>query len=288
MIEKSIDKLQMIGKGEEILKNAAIQDWKFDVKYLIEEIYGKKFSNFLFSQEDEIDKKFLRKFFSAIEKRTKNIPLAYIFGRKFFYRNYFFVSKSTLIPRQDSEILVEKALEFANELSKSKKVKILDICSGTGCLGLSLGKEIINSDLTFLDISKNAMKICEKNAKFLELEDRSRFVIGNILKDDILDKFNEKFDIILYNPPYIRKNEILKLDLEVQMEPKKALDGGRDGLKFYKRLRFIIENFLEKNGKIFIEIAHNQANDVQKILGKNCEVFKDLNEKDRIVIRNFY
>ena len=194
----------------------------------------------------------------------------------------FFVDENVLIPRQDTEILVEEVIKIAN---KNNSIKILDLCTGSGAIAVSLAKYIENSEITAVDISEKALGIAKRNAKINKVENKITFV-----KSDLFNNLaNNKFDIIVSNPPYIKKQTIKTLEKQVQKEPLIALDGGEDGLDFYKK---IIKNayiFLKYNGYLCFEIGYDQKQEVIDLIVKeekyiNTYSKKDLYDNDRIVI----
>lgn len=284
--------LSILNKAEQLLKIANFKDYKFEAKYILEEIINIKISEYLFKFGNQISSSKRKLFFKKIQLRIdRNLPLAYLFKRKFFYKNYFSVNKNCLIPREDSECIIEKVKEIVNSNKiKKDKLNIIDICSGSGCLGISILQEYINkiNVMYFLDISKKALYLSKKNLLNIipkkEYNYEVKFLNKNILQDI---KLNKKFDIILFNPPYIKTKDILKYDKQLKHEPILALDGGKDGLIFYKRLFFIIEFLLEDNGYLIIEIGFSQKEEIEKIIKnyKNIEYIfnKDYNNKFRIL-----
>ncbi len=220
-----------------------------------------------------------------LEKRCNGIPYAYIVGHKEFMKLDFEVNSSVLIPRDDTEVLVEKVIEIASNISKNE-VKILDLCTGSGCIAISLDKNILNAKVYASDISKKALEVAMRNAKKNDAE--ITFIKSDLFKeidDDI------KFDIIVSNPPYIKTDVIDTLQKEVkENEPIIALDGGADGLLFYERIIKDAKAHLEKDGCLAFEIGYDQAKEVSNLLKennyKNIKVFKDFSENDRVVIAN--
>ena len=170
----------------------------------------------------EYTKKEFQKYIKIIKKRASKIPYAYIVGHKEFMKLDFEVNKNVLIPRDDTEILVE-------EVIKLDKKKILDMCTGSGCIAVSLANYIKDSEVDAVDISKKALKIAKLNAK-------NNNVFINFIKSNLFKKVKEKYDVIVSNPPYIKKEDLNNLQEEVKKEPIKALDGGKTGLDFYKKI----------------------------------------------------
>lgn len=214
-------------------------------------------------------------FFNLLEERVQRIPFAYIVGHKEFMKLVFKVNSDVLIPREDTEVLVYEAL-------KTKKNKVLDMCTGSGCIAISIADYIgENADVTAVDISENALKIAESNA-----------YVNNVnvkfIKSDLFENVNEKFELIVSNPPYIKRDVIQNLQSEVKKEPILALDGGESGLEFYEKIISEAKNYLLDNGILMFEIGYDQAEDVTKLLEENLykdiKVIKDLSGNDRVVI----
>ncbi|MDC0861315.1 peptide chain release factor N(5)-glutamine methyltransferase [Alphaproteobacteria bacterium] len=185
-----------------------------------------------------------------LKKRLEGMPLAKIINQKGFWNDIFYTNEDTLDPRADSEVLVESIIKDYDAI-KTKKINFIDLCSGTGCLGLSLLKELPNSHCLFIDISPKAMKINQLNAKLLNQESRSTFLISDLLSDPNLKLSDIKF--IVANPPYIRSPDIKKLNNETSYDPLLALDGGSDGCDFY---RSIIDQlkYLKYKGDLYLEV----------------------------------
>lgn len=228
---------------------------------------------------DEIQEK---QYFEAIDKIKKGFPIEHITHQKEFMKLNFFVDENVLIPRQDTEILVEEVIEIANKIGAGK---ILDLCTGSGAIGISLAKYLPNSGLTLVDISKEAMQIAKKNASINEVENQITFIYSNLF--DNLE--SQKFDIIVSNPPYIKTEDIKHLENQVKKEPYIALNGGQDGLDFYRKIIKEAYKYLNKGGYLCLEIGFDQKYDVIELI-ENEEKFedtyskKDLYDNDRIII----
>lgn len=269
---------QAITKGMIMLKSNNVESPKLKARLLLQYVLDKP--NIIVYDNKEIDKQQQWQYFVNIEKLTKGVPLQHITHRQEFMKMDFFVDENVLIPRPDTEILVEEVIKIAQ---KYNSPRILDLCTGSGAIAISLKKFVPNADITAVDISEKALEIAQKNAKKLETK-------INFLKSDLFDKLdNKKFDIIVSNPPYIRKDEIKKLSEEVQKEPKIALDGGEDGLDFYRIITEQAINYLKTGSFLCFEIGYNQKNDVIKIIEdeqnyKNTYCKKDLYGNDRIII----
>ena len=193
----------------------------------------------------------------------------------------FYVNENVLIPQPDTEILVEETIEKIKNLM-SNNIKILDLCTGSGAIAISIAK--LMSNITATDISEKALKIAKTNAQNNNVQNKIKFINSNMFQN-----INEKFDVILSNPPYIETNTIKTLSKEVQNEPKLALDGGQDGLEFYRIIAKNAHKHLNKNGIIMLEIGYNQRKAVTQIFEetkkyKNIECKKDYSNNDRIII----
>lgn len=271
---------QAITKGMIMLKSNNVESPKLKARLLLQYVLDKPRQYIIVYDNKEIDKQQQWQYFVNIEKLTKGIPLQHITHRQEFMKMDFFVDENVLIPRPDTEILVEEVIKIAQ---KYNSPRILDLCTGSGAIAISLKKFVPNADITAVDISEKALEIAQKNAEKLEAK-------TNFVKSDLFDKLdNKKFDIIVSNPPYIRKDEIKKLSEEVQKEPKIALDGGEDGLDFYRIIAEQAINYLKTGSFLCFEIGYNQKNDVIKIIEdeqnyKNTYCKKDLYGNDRIII----
>lgn len=271
---------QAITKGMIMLKSNNVESPKLKARLLLQYVLDKPRQYIIVYDNKEINKQQQWQYFVNIEKLTKGIPLQHITHRQEFMKMDFFVDENVLIPRSDTEILVEEVIKIAQ---KYNSPRILDLCTGSGAIAISLKKFVPNADITAVDISEKALEIAQKNAEKLEAK-------INFVKSDLFDKLdNKKFDIIVSNPPYIRKDEIKKLSEEVQKEPKIALDGGEDGLDFYRIIAEQAINYLKTGSFLCFEIGYNQKNDVIKIIEdeqnyKNTYCKKDLYGNDRIII----
>ena len=271
---------QAITKGMIMLKSNNVESPKLKARLLLQYVLDKPRQYIIVYDNKEIDKQQQWQYFVNIEKLTKGIPLQHITHRQEFMKMDFFVDENVLIPRPDTEILVEEVIKIAQ---KYNSPRILDLCTGSGAIAISLKKFIPNADIIAVDISEKALEIAKRNAEKLEAK-------INFVKSDLFDKLdNKKFDIIVSNPPYIRKDEIKKLSEEVQKEPKIALNGGEDGLDFYRIITEQAINYLKTGSFLCFEIGYNQKNDVIKIIEdkqnyKNTYCKKDLYGNDRIII----
>ncbi len=231
--------------------------------------------------EQKVNNLIIEEYNDAISKLIKHIPLQYITNHKEFMKLDFYVDENVLIPRSDTEILVEEVINNCNKNVKND-CKILDLCSGSGAIGISIAKYIENSQVICSDISQKALEIAKNNAHQNNVKN-IEFIYSNMFEN-----IEEKFDIIVSNPPYIKKEIIEKLDKEVQNEPHIALDGGSDGLDFYRIIVNEAYNHLNKCGKLYLEIGYDQKEEVIDLLEKsghyaNIYSKQDLYGNDRIV-----
>lgn len=222
------------------------------------------------------------KYFKEVERVSKGIPLQHITHQQEFMKMNFYVNKDVLIPRPDTEVLVEEVIQIAKKINAKK---ILDLCTGSGAIAISLAKYIKDSQITAIDISKEALKIAERNAKNNQVDQQIVFLSSDLWKE--VPK--EKYDIIVSNPPYIKREIIKTLDHEVQKEPSIALDGGWDGLDFYRKIVHQSYEFLKYKGYLCLEIGYDQKIDVIELIEqeeKYSDIYgkKDLYGKDRVII----
>lgn len=273
---------QAIIKGTTILKLDNISTPKMKTRLLLQYVLKKPRQYLIVYDNKELTKKEEQEYLKYIQMVKNGEPIEHITHQKEFMKLNFYVDKNVLIPRQDTEILVEEIIKIAKHI---KAKKILDLCTGSGAIAISLAKYIDNIQITALDISSKAIDIATKNARINNVEDRITFVESNLF-DSLAE---EKYDIIVSNPPYIKRKVIEKLDKEVRKEPIIALDGGEDGLDFYRK---IIDNgykYLKYGGYIGLEIGYDQKEDVTKIIKekqhyKNTFCKKDLYDNDRVII----
>jgi len=273
---------EILKQGSNILKINSIKSSNLDSEILLSSILKLDRSDLILNLDKKIKIKEKLFFFNLIERRRKKEPIAYITGYKEFWRNKFKVDKNVLIPRPDSEILVEQVLK---ETYISCKKKILDIGTGSGCIILSLLRERRRCFGVGIDISKNAIKLAKCNAKMQHLNNRIRFLNSDI--DNI--HYGDKYDLIISNPPYIKLHNISYLDKDVKdYEPMIALNGGIDG---YSKIRLVIKkssDLIKKKGKLFLEIGKDQTRETLKILKlngfHNNKIVKDLANNNRCIV----
>ena len=280
--------LYAINHGVEILKNNSIESAKLDSEILMSSIIGKERTFILLNQNKNVDKNHFDKFKRLIDQRSKGEPIAYLIGKKDFWNYEFKINKDVLIPRPDSELLIEEVLK----LTKNKnKLKLLDIGVGSGCILLSILNEKKDFSGVGIDISKKCINLSKINALDLKIDTRVKF-----FKTDV-DNFNYgKYDLIVSNPPYISRFDLKYLDKEViNFEPKLSLDGGLDGLSVLNKVIRKASKLIKINGVLILEIGFNQRERVKKILRNKGfyinKVIKDYANNDRCIIstkKNLY
>ena len=272
---------EAIKKGDAILRDSGIKSYKIDSEILMSRVIKKNRADIILNSKTELSQKDYNFYENLIIQRSKQKPIAHLTGKKEFWKYEFSVTKDVLIPRPDTEIIVEKTLK----LTKNKnKLKVLEIGIGSGCILLSILKERKSFSGTGIDISKKTIEICKINCKNLGLSSRVK-----LLKTDIDNFRYGKYDLIISNPPYIKKFDLKYLEKEVSFyEPKPALDGGLDGLSGLKKVILNSSKLIKKNGKLVLEIAFDQAESVKSILKQNefyiNEIIKDLSKKNRCII----
>lgn len=277
--------MEAIKKGMIELKNENIESPKLKSRLLMQFILNKPRQYVIVNDMQELNLAEQKKYFDLIAKLKCGFPLEYITHQKEFMKLNFFVNENVLIPRQDTEILVEEVISIAKNINANK---ILDMCTGSGAIAVSLAKYLPQTEIVAVDISSDALKIAKKNAINNEVENQITFI-----NSDLFVNLNEeKFDIIVSNPPYIKRNVIEYLDKEVKKEPHIALDGGDDGLYFYKKIISESYQYLKYKGYLCLEIGFDQKIDVIELI-ENEEKFeniyskKDLYDNDRIIIARY-
>ena len=272
---------EILKVGEKFLKNSKIRNANLDTELILSKTINKKREEILLNIKKNIKNTDIIKFKNDLARRKQKEPLAYILGHKHFWRYKFLTNKSVLIPRPDTELLVEEALKC---IPHNKSKKILDIGTGSGCIIISLQKERPKCVSTALDISLKAINVAKNNAKLHQLENKINFINIDI------DKYKSyNYDLIISNPPYISDIELSRLDDDIKLhEPKVALSGGSDGLREIKKVIIKSKKLLKINGKLIIEIGYKQKNQSMKILNENGfyvnKVSKDISGIDRCII----
>ena len=273
---------ETIRKGMIILKNNNITEPNIKARLVMQYVLNKPRQYLLVYDTENLMLRQEVNYFKAIKKICEGIPVQHITNRQEFMKLVFYVDENVLIPRPDTEILVEEVIKIAKKINAKK---ILDLCTGSGAIAVSLAKYIEKSIITATDISPKALNVAKLNAKNNEVEDRITFIESDLFKN--LKK--EKYDMIVSNPPYIKREILKKLNKDVQKEPKLALDGGYDGLDFYRKIINEADEYLKFKGYLCLEIGYDQKEDVENLLKKQekyIDIYckKDLCDKDRVVI----
>lgn len=301
--EASLQKIETTGK--KLLVEAGVEEEEaaLEVRLLLQESFSLNTASYLLRKQESLCKVDREKveaagieqteilgkfhsFFENFEKRRRRIPLAQILGRQSFYGLDFFVNEDILIPRADTECLVDLVLEDYADLAKqagSSSLNILDLCTGSGCIGISVAKHLPYQELLLVDLSEKALAVAKKNAEKHLGENVT------LLQSDLLTGVQgKKFYLLLSNPPYIVSRVIPGLDREVsEYEPKMALDGGEDGLVFYRRIAKEAKAVLLPGARLYLEIGYDQGESVKDIFQKEgyeaVEVFPDLAGNPRVL-----
>lgn len=262
--------------GMQKLKEAEIGEAQLDARLLLEEVCGTDHNTLLCHGDREVSEKEEEQYRKTIEQRAQHVPLQHILGYQDFMGLRFQVNEHVLIPRQDTEILVEEAMRYLHD-----GMRILDLCTGSGCILLSLLHYSNDCEGTGVDISKEALQVAALNAELLGIK-------ADFLKSDLYEKVTGKFDLLVSNPPYIERKVIPTLMEEVrEYDPYIALDGGEDGLDFYRRIIGGAQDYLKRGGQILMEIGSGQAQAVSELLReagfKEIDVCRDFAGLDRVV-----
>ena len=275
--------LELLNKGSSELRQKKIASFRLDSEILLSKVLNKKREEILINLDQKICANHESKYNDFIKRRSHKEPVAYICKEKEFWSKNFFVNNNTLIPRPETELMIEKLVK----IFKDKKISILDIGTGSGCILISLLSELKNSKGVGIDISKNAVLIAKKNAKMHKMEDNTKF-----FNKPLAGNFIQKFDLIVSNPPYIMSKDIKNLNDDIKKyEPRIALDGGNDGLDLIKKVIYKTKNILKIKGTLALEIGNEQHKKVSKILVKNNfkieHAIKDYKDNVRCLISTY-
>ena len=304
---------ELIQNSKYELDSLNVEDADIKLKILIEYVFKISKEKLILKYKDEINNKKVEEFRNLLKKLENGIPIQYIINNQEFMGLNFYVDEDVLIPQPDTEVLVEEVIKYCNELRNNepedketnkdykeniekepiinkedkninkKTIKILDLCTGSGIIGISIYKYLENVEIYASDISQKALNIAEKNTNLNNAK-------INFINSDMFENIHIKdFDIIVSNPPYIESKVIKSLSKEVQNEPKLALDGGEDGLKFYRSILENANDYLRKNGAIFLEIGYDQKEKIEEILKsykiyKETKCIKDFGGNNRVII----
>ena len=272
---------QTLEYGIKLLKENNINEPVLKTRIILANVLNKTKEYLMVYELEELDEELIKIFKEDIEKLCKHIPIQYITNKQEFMGLEFYVDYNVLIPQPDTEILVEEVIDIAK---KNEKTKILDICTGSGAIGISIAKSIENCEIILSDISTDALNVAKKNDINNKIENKIK-----IIQSDLFEEIEDKFDIIVSNPPYIKSDVIKTLDKEVQNEPILALDGGKDGLDIYRKIIEQAYKYLNEDGYLCLEIGYDQKDEVIKLIEKTNQYKdiyskKDLAGNDRIVI----
>ncbi len=269
--------------GINIIKNKDYNNPNLDAQLILSHLLSKDKIYLHVHRKDEIDDDTVNKFYEMARKRNEGYPLQYMTNSQEFMGLDFYVQEGVLVPRPDTEILVEKIIKIAGK--HEREIKILDIGTGSGAIAVSLGYYLKNSTVTAMDISDTALKTTETNMKKHNLTN-VKLANGDIFNHDFK---NERYDIVVSNPPYIESDVIKELPIEVSTyEPKRALDGGDDGLNYYRQIVKVFRNICKENSILAVEIGYNQKDTVTEIFN-NAKLFnkiecdKDYSGNDRVI-----
>ncbi len=273
---------QAIIENAKILKENNITDSYNIARILMAYTINKPKEYLVINDKEILEDEILHIYNDNIEKIKKGYPLQYITNNQEFMKLNFYVDDNVLIPQPDTEILVEEVIKICKTKYKDKKIKILELCTGSGAIAISIKKYIENIQILATDISSNALEVAKKNAGLNNVE--IKFIESNMF-----EQINGKYDIIVSNPPYIETETLKTLSKDVQCEPSLALDGGIDGLSFYREISKNSYKYLKNHGYLALEIGYNQKNSVIDILEKenkykDIKCIKDLENNDRVII----
>ena len=271
----------LLNQASKTLDNSSNTSSKLDSEILLSKIIKKNRKYLILNSNEELKKENIKSFDYLVKRRKKGEPIAYLINKKEFWKQNFYINQNVLIPRPDTETLVEETLKLFNVNSK---LNMLDIGTGSGCILLSILKERRNFFGTGIDISKKAINVARFNAKMHQLSNRVKFYNSDV------DKFLiGKYDLVVSNPPYIKRQDLKYLEVDVKgFEPKLALDGGKDGFSKITKVISKTSTLLKKNGRFILEIGFGQKKKILSILKQNNffinKVVKDYGKNDRCVI----
>lgn len=266
---------ELLGEGKEILRRAGIDEWELDAWYLLEYAGSYAKDERFLHPDREVEPEHERHYRELLGERSRHVPLQHLTGVQDFMGFSFYVNEDVLIPRQDTEILVEEAIRYIRP-----GMRVLDLCTGSGCILFSVLKLVPGVSGTGADLSEKALRVAERNRNRLK-------VCSGLLQSDLFERVEGRYDCILSNPPYIPSDVVDTLMEEVRdHEPRLALDGREDGLYYYRKITEQSPEYLEPGGWLFFEIGYDQAEQVRLLMEKEftgIRVVKDLSGHDRVV-----
>lgn len=271
--------IELLKLGENVLKKENIQDSHMKASILLQYVLKQTKQELIINSEEIVEPSKVNEYNNYLQEIIKGTPIQYITKHQQFMALDFYVDENVLIPQPDTEVLVEEGIKIIKE----QNMEVLDLCTGSGAIAISIAHYCQNSTVTATDISQEALEVARKNAN-------SNNVNIEFIESNLFDKLTERsFDIILSNPPYIETDIINTLEKDVQTEPHLALDGGKDGLEFYKKILKKAHKHLKTNGYLMLEIGYNQGNAVINLEHKNLKLItkqpiKDLAGNDRVLI----
>lgn len=275
---------ELLNRSDQFLAEKGIESSRLDAEVLMADLLDMERINLYVKYDYPLKNAEINKYRKMIKQRAQRIPVAYIIEKKEFMSLDFKIKEGVLIPRPETENLVETVINYCRD-NEIKNPQIIDVGTGSGAIAVSLAYYLSEAKVVGVDLSAKALKVARSNMEKHELSERM-----SILKSDLLSEFIKReikgIDIIVSNPPYISKTEMEELPPEVKKEPKKALAAGEDGLDYYRRLIPEAEKVLKNGGKLFLEIGYQQAEAVENIFGENwtqVELQKDYSDNDRII-----
>ena len=286
-----IDILKM---STDYLEKKGIDNPRLNVELLLGHVLKMKRVQLYLNFEKPLSPSELDQFRLFLKRRANQEPIQYITGETEFYSLKFKVNRYTLIPRPETEILVDKIIETCTKtFSQLDKILVLDIGTGSGNIAISIAKNVQNAFISGIDINAEALKIATHNAQVHNVQDQIQFRLADVFDDNFFIKLTNKIDIVVSNPPYISQEEFDALPIEVKhFEPYIALDGGKDGLIFYRRMLQISKEVLKANGIVGLEISYNKGDQISELAinygFRDVEVINDLNGCERVIIINKY
>ena len=278
---------ELINFGKTTLEKNEVEDAGIIARVLAQYILKMDRNKIVINENSNIEEIDKHRYYLAIIEIIQGMPLQYITNSQEFYGIQMYVNENVLIPQPDTEILVQEVIKIIEQKNKNKEqkdIEILDMCTGSGCIAVAIATNVQNVNAMLADISREALEIAKVNAQHTNTTEKFKFIQTNMF-----EKVEKKFDIIVSNPPYIETDTIKSLDKQVQNEPLLALDGGEDGLKFYRILVNEGYKYLNKDGYLCMEIGYNQKQKVEELLKQNEKytsiyTLKDFNGNDRVVI----